>query len=310
MRLSQDARQSGLDKLAQDVLAGRLDTRIALECFLLVKLGLRRLAVVNIPAELPDGDVLGAQVDYEFRNRLAGRSSLKTRMSDTVASRKMPPLAFKAHILRSCFQNNVAASDSYRAYREAAESIGLEIIEWEVRPTMREWHIFKPEDREAVAALLKRRAEIQKEKRREFKPGQDSVSYYVYPEKRDPEFVRALGRLLGYPECCMDEYAEGHVKDELPTPICRAARQIEETAGGKAGEAGGGFEAFWVKDFFPCRPDCREAVSRGSQAREALSRLDPRLGELYDELRRRHLERVASAPRDLAEHEKYISRRT
>jgi hypothetical protein len=298
------------DVLRQGVLDEKFDARIALECFLLVKLGLRRVAIVSIPAELPDGEVLGAEVDFEFRTRLSGAArDLRTRFNDTVERKRLNPVAFKVHLMRSSFANNVLVSESYLAHRDLARSLGLQVIESEVRPTIHEWYVCRPEDAPTVTALLKRRHAIQKEMRGKYKP-EDPVSYYIYPEERDEAHVRALGELLGYPRCCVEEYLKGRLVGEGRTPDIpedRASRQLREVPGDGAGSAAA--TAFWLKDFFPCHPGCEAAVEKGRVARAALASVDPKLAEVYDELCRKNLERVERGLRDIEEHQKWLSRR-
>lgn len=296
-----------LAMVIEGIRTGRLESRVTLECLLLVALGLRRTAIVTIPAELPDGDVLGAQVDYEFRDRLSGRGTdLRTRFNDTIERRRLGPVAFKVFLLRSSFANNVTPAESYRAHRDAAAALGLEVAESEVRPTIREWYVCRGEDREAVTSLLQRRHEIQKANRRGFQRG-DAVSYYIYPEERSPEHLRALGGLLGYPSCCTEAYLRGRMEGEGRTPEIpelRASRQIEAAGGPAAVPA----TAYWLKDFFPCEPLCPEATSHGRQAEALLGELDPTLARRYVDLRRTNLARVASGPEALRAHEEWLTR--
>ncbi len=294
------------------ILAGKLDRRIAVECFLLVGLGVRPAAIVTIPAELPDGDVLGAQVDYEFRCRMAGQGhDLKTRLADMIKRRRLKPLAFKTYVLRSSFAHNVLESRSYAVHREAALALGLEVQEAEVRPTIREWYVSRPESRDVVRDLLGRRHAIQKEVRTRFTSPRD-VSYYVYPEEKDPSYLRDLGRTLGYPDCCVEEYVRGRLAGDAEpgaVPEERASRQIRETptAGGPA-ESGPPL-AFWLKDFFPCRPDCPSAAAKGREARSALTGIDPALGAIYDELCRENLARVRTGPQTIRQHAEWLAHR-
>jgi hypothetical protein len=292
-----------LDSFRRDVLEGKLGSRVALECVLLVRLGVRPAAIVTLPAELPGGDVLGAQVDYEFKSRIGGGGrDMKTRLTDTLERRKLAPLAFKTYVLRSSFVNIVMKSDEYNEHRRAAKSLGLELQESEVRPTIREWYISLPEQRLDVADILHRRRALQKERRGNWKPG-EPLAYYIYPEEQAPEHLRNLGRLLGYPECCVEGYLANRLAgtgDTSGTPEERAARQI-------AGAAGP--QAFWLKDFFPCRPDCPRAMAKGQAAREALALVDPAFGDLYDRFRGENLARVRSGPEAVRQHEEWLLRK-
>ncbi len=281
----------GLRVVGEGLAKGRLSSRLVLEDLLLVSLGIRRAALVTVPAELPDGDVLGAKVDFEFRGRVSGvGSDLRARLADTIERRRKDPIAFKIHVLTSSFANNVLSSESYKEHRKAARALGLQVQESEVRPSIREWYISRPQARLDLSDLLHRRHEIQKDARRSFKPG-GPVGYYVYPEERDPAHLRALGELLGYPACCIEAYVAGRLAGDGLTedmPEKRAARQARDFKGKP--------EAYWVKDFYPCRPDCPEAAARGSKARAALVSADPEFGPAYDALRRENLERVKAGP--------------
>lgn len=290
-------------EITEDILSGRLEPRVGLECLLLVSRGVRPGAIVTVPAELPDGEVLGAQVDYEFRARLAGQAQdLKTRLTDAMERRRKKPLEFKAYVLRSAFENNVMSSASYFRHREAVFALGLDLEESEVRPTIREWYVHRREDRPRVLELLRRRREIQRA-RTQFDPSRP-VSYYVYPEERDPEYLRSLGRLLGYPECCIEAYVAGREaaeRDPEAIPERRAARQLESESAEP--------EAYWLKDFFPCRPACPAARAKGREALAALAAADARLGDLYREHLGRNLARVRAGPELIQAHEEWLRRR-
>lgn len=297
----------------------RLDKRIVVECFLLVKQGLRPVAIVTIPAELPDGNVLGAQVDFEFRTRLAGQArDLRTRMSDTLERRRLSPIAFKTSILRSSFANNVLGSESYLVHREVARALGLEVLESEVRPTIREWYVHLPGTRDRLKTMLSRRHEIQKQARQHVKSTED-VGYYVYPEERDPDYLQDLGALLGYPDCCVKAYTAGRAEGDGRTPGMpeeRSARQLREAGVREDSlEAGGNIPAgvspwaFWLKDFYPCRPDCPAAVTKGEQARAALGAFSEELTTIYEGFCRGNLARVLRGPETIRQHEEWLGRR-
>lgn len=291
-----------LKAFGDEVLEGRLDPRVALECFLLVRLGVRTLAIVTLPAELPDGDLLGAQVDFEFRGRLVGQArDLKTRFNDAIERRRLKPVAFKTFLLRSSFANIVLASHSYLTHKQAGKSIGLDLQETEVRPAIREWFVSRPEDRAKILDLLSRRRELQRRGRAQHKPSQP-VTLYVYPEETDADYLRSLGQLLGYPECCVEAYVGGRVRTEAAggIPEDRAAAQIRD---GRPA-----LSAFWVKDFFPCRPDCPEAEARGRQARALLAQVRPEFAEIYAGFCRQNLERVSRGPEDIRRHGEWLDR--
>jgi hypothetical protein len=316
--------EKGLELIRRGIASGALDARVALECFLLVKLGLRKVAIVTIPAELPDGAVLGAEVDYEYQARFAGRSSdLKTRFKDTVERKRLDPVSFKTYLLRSSFVEKVLTSPSYLAHKAIAVALGLEVLESEVRPTIREWYICQPADVPTVRNLLERRFAIQTQARKAFKRG-DPIEYYVYPEERDADYLRSLGALLGYPSCCVEAYAEGRLAPacgDSVIPEERAARQLKgrgpDTDAGPVAEGslevGVGLEAgaatFWLKDFFPCRPGCPEAVAKGKGAFAAIQALDADLAQRYSDLCRENLTRVEHGPETTRAHADWLAKR-
>lgn len=267
---------------------GKLSPRLVLEDFLLVRLGVRRAALVTVPAELPDGPVLGAQVDYEFRDRLAGKGSdMRTRLADTIERRKRDAVAFKTFLLQSSFANQVLGSPSYTAHRALAKGLDLEVQESGVRPTIREWYISVPSDRLEIADLLWNRRKIQAAVRPAHQAGAP-VLYYVYPEERDAAHVRRLGGLLGYPECCVEAYVRGReAGDGLgeDQPERRARRQLAQ--GNHADPL-----AYFAQGFLPCRPDCPAAAAKGKEARAALAKAGAGFGEAYDRLKNENVARV------------------
>lgn len=289
--------------------------RVKLEDYLLVAAGVRPAGLVTIPAEFPDGQALGQAIDEKFsllyyRGYDPSRpplENLAARSRRTLARVGLHPIKYKAMLMGEAFAEAVYPSPSYRAHRHWAEQLGLETTEVEVRPTVRELYLYRePETLRRIQELTALRRRVQVESRRQYSPAQGRIPL-VYPEEFEATFLTGLGELLGYPACCVEQYARDRtsgVNVEL-----RAARQLEEarkpTAGAEGAGAGPGrlMEAYWVKDFFPCRPDCPEAAARGRAALAALEAIDPRLATRYVRGMEKNLERTEQYPEIVRMHE-------
>ncbi len=281
--------------------------RVKLEDYLLVALGVRGVSLVTIPAELPDGQELGRAIDRTFsllyyRGGDPGRpllARLAHRGRDVFYRLTLNPLQYKATLMAHAFSRVVTPAPSYQAHRAWARDLGLDCFETAVRPTIHELYLYRD------PAVLRRLQELMDERRRihvaaraEYRPTMGAAGL-VYPEEYRGEYLERLGELLGYPACCVQRYARdrtARVSVEL-----RAAKQLEVAR--KAGPAAVDPDAYWVKDFFPCRPDCPAAGERGRQAANALRELDPRLADRYRRGMEKNLERVAEYPAAIRAHE-------
>ena len=108
----------------------RLLTRVKIENYLLVHLGLRPCSQVTLPAELPNGEDLGAAIDrrvYPHMSRIAATADPRKRLAAIEAVKRE---------MRTAFREVVEASDQYRAHLEWADALGLRSLSIEVRPTV------------------------------------------------------------------------------------------------------------------------------------------------------------------------------
>lgn len=252
-----------LDGLLED---RRMEMGVKLEDYLLVHLGVRPCAQITIPAELPNGGKMGEEIDDRI-----GPYLLRLR-SMGVADRRREIKRIKREMQRA-FREIVWDSQEYKAHLEWASRLGLKIFSHEVRPTVWEIYIF---DEGKTGRRLKRlMKEREKLRRKTLRRPRGFDIYLAYPEELDARWVREMGLLLGYPRCCVDRYSNdrrGGVNLEE-----RAVRQIEE-----AGRKGGVNPfVYFVRYFFPCRPECPAAVSLGERCHTLLSQMDERLGDLY-----------------------------
>lgn len=268
----------------------RLLTRVKIENYLLVHLGLRPCSQTTLPAELPDAEALGAAIDERIYPKLSGiraeASPRKRRAAIDAVKREM----------RAAFEEIVEASDQYRAHLEWAGVLGLRSLPAEVRPTVQELHLFRDKGVEKkLKRLMKERRRLRRQVLRSPPPNLGRAQF-AYPEEFQSGWLREMGELLGYPRCCVERYAsereQGVSVEEL------AARQIKEA------ERRGAVDplAYFVGYFFPCTPDCEAALSRGRECQERLQGIDRELGNLYASVVAENLDRVRRQPEIIAEY--------
>jgi len=268
----------------------RLQARIKIENYLLIRLGLRPCSQTTLPAELPDGEALGAAIDeriYPLMSRVRAIADPKKRRAaiDTV-KRKM----------RAAFKEIVEASGRYRAHFEWADALGLRSLRVEVRPTVKELYLFKDREVEKrLKRLMKERDRLRRQALRRPSPDLGRVQL-AYPEEFQSGWLREMGELLGYPRCCAEQYASE--REQGVSVEERAAQQIREA------EQRGPVDpfAYFVGYFFPCSPDCHAALSLGRECHIHLRGIDPGLGELYASIVAENLDRVRHQPEIIAKY--------
>src|SRR5690606_22633614 len=79
-------------------------------------------------------------------------------------------------------------------------------------------------------------------------------------------FVREMGRLLGYPDCCVEAYARAPLQDDAT----HIARLSEAHEGRLAPEQN--WTAFRLFSHSPCKPSCEATARLGRKTFEALAR--------------------------------------
>jgi len=266
----------------------RLLTRVKTENYLLVHLGLRPCSQTTMPVDLPGSQEMGSTIDgmispkmgqirqkHDPRRRLAAIASLKKEM-------------------RAAYNQVVKASEQYRAHLDWAAALRLRTRVVDVRPTIQEIYVFKERRLSGeLKRLMKEREKIRKKAYARASPGMDRVRL-AYPEEFEGSWLRDLGEILGYPECCVDAYAsdrEGGLNVEE-----RAATQLEESL--RAGEVDP--MAYYVGYFFPCTPDCEAALFKGKEGLSRLADLDPSWGNLYSTIVVENMENIRRQPEIIA----------
>jgi hypothetical protein len=148
-----------------------------------------------------------------------------------------------------------------------------------VRPTVHEIYIFKEgSERKELIDLLKEREKLRQRAQRKPDPNLGGIRF-AYPEEFEPSWIRRMGRLLGYPDCCVNRYADDRAKGV--NVEARAANQLLDMA--KEGQSINTY-AYPLGYFFPCRPGCPESTAIGMEWRKRLEDLDPIIGAMYGEM--------------------------
>lgn len=292
----------------------RLSPAIKIEDIILVAEGLRPSSLLILPVNLPDGGKVGELIDQVFnhtwrRGYLPG-APIWRRPFESVWRRASRMLAgssrYRASLAREAYRLCLSDSASYQALRLWADRLGLESLEATVRPTIDEMYLATGE---AVLEGLNRVLQLRREARHralEEKSQGGALVFRAFPEERDRAFLVSLGRLLGYPECCVERYAEERV----------AGVNVEERASRQLIGLGSQVEdhAYYSRDFFPCQPDCPRAGGKGKAGLRILSRLEEECGargmvKAYKEIMAGNRKLVKEYPDLIRRHEKAMQKK-
>jgi hypothetical protein len=134
--------------------------------------------------------------------------------------------------------------------------------------------------------------EIERERIAALRATSEVPSRLAYAEELSFNYVTSIGKLLGYPRCCIDRYARERVHEGISVEM-RASGQIEELGRNKEMPD---VHVYFARNFFPCNPNCQNASQIGRKTVETLNSIDPRLGGFHFECMRRNLEAVKKYP--------------
>lgn len=296
---------SQLDRFLEEK---EITSGVKLENYLLVVLGLRPGSLTLFPAELKDGAVIGVIVDEIFRERhhrraarsSSGLSGFFSRLKEIfgLGFTVEDSLKYKSDLIRKALTEVLAESSSYKAHKVWAADLGLKSYEVEVRPSVREFYLYREDTVfKTIRKIVDRRRMIWDEVRRgvrRIEPGMIGM----FPEETDREFIETVGSLLGHPSCCIERYVEDRLSGKM-SPEFRASRQIKQS---RSEGINVDPYAYYVKDFLPCEPTCRQAASLGRQAHQVLGKLDPRLAELYYQRLLQNMALIERYPELLEDH--------
>ena len=263
---------------------GHILPRIKVENFLLVSLRLRPCSQMTLPAELQNAESMASAIDEKIFPKI------RSLQSEPDPRKKLVLIGALKKEMRRTYERFVKGTEIYRSHLSWVERIGLRKMVVDVRPTVEELYIFKDKDiGKKLRKLMKDREKYRAEAIASVRTGMDRTRY-VFPEEFQGSWIREIGEVLGYPVCCVETYASN--REEGINVELRASQQIEEAT--KVGTVNP--LTYFVGYFFPCSPNCDEALERGSRCRECLIELDPRLGEMYLKFVTDNMERVRRQP--------------
>ena len=242
-----------------------------IEALLAPYLKLRPSSQITIPAEFPTGMEMGHQIDANVQPHMMQLQQIQDLKARVVAVQALKKL------LEKNFETIVEESVEYKTYYDWANKLELRTNQIKVRPTVHEVYFFKERGTgNAIRNLMKDREKLRKKVQR--KPGSnvDSI-HFAYPEEFEPKWLNGLGEILGYPDCCVKQYAEDRGKGVNVEE--RASRQLIEAVK----EGGVDTHAYFTGYFFPCSPRCEKALKKGYEWHDAFKTLDERFGELYEQ---------------------------
>jgi len=277
-----------LNQLLQET---RINTHVLIENLALVALDLRLCSQTTVPAELPSGSLIGASIDLMLKPRLTHLGSLKDQ------GLRMREIHEIRQVMASAFKELVTGSAEYRSLLSWARRLGLRVDEAVIRPTVHEVYLCKESGvQRELRVLMKERDRLRSEVIRKANSMMGQAQF-AYPEEFDGAWVRRMGRLLGYPSCCVDRYASDRVSGVNVEQ--RAAAQIGEL------ESAPDPHVYFNSYFFPCSPSCEKAKERGELIHQKISEALPAAGQVYETVMAENLERVRRQPEIIGE---YLSR--
>ena len=258
--------QSTIEELLKDQL---LSPKVVIEAFLATRLKLRPASQVTVPAELPHGLDMGKTIDQNVQPQMMQLQSIKDLRTRAVAVQAIKKL------LEKQFEDIVEESDEYQALYDWSGKLGLRNNQVKVRPTVHEIYFYTERGTgRNIQKLMSQREKMRRKVQR--KPGEKiNTTRFAYPEEFDPKWLKGLGGVLGYPECCVNRYAEDREND-VNVEI-RASQQLLDEVKEKEVDP----HVYYTGFFFPCSPRCENALKRGYEWNEALKDLHPDLDALY-----------------------------
>ena len=267
----------------------KLLDRIKVENYVLVSLNLRPCSRMNLPAELPNGESIGREIDERISPKL------RQMQGETDPKKRLAAIASLKRDMRDAFETIVLSSEHYRAHKNWATKLGLQSRLVTVRPTLSEFYLYNNRKTgNKLKRLMRERERLKAKAYKMASPTMDRVRF-AYPEEFEGSWLKEMGRTLGYPDCCIDAYASD--RREGVNVEKRASQQMEQHVEIEP-------LAYFASYFFPCSPSCPEALSRGKEFHERLSTVSSELGNLYSQLVAENLKRVRLQPEIIDEYRK------
>jgi len=261
---------------------------VKLENLALVYLGLRPCSQTTLPAELPTGSVMGERIDSNFKQRM---EQLRSTQDPKVKLKLM--VEIKKDLGKN-FEDVVERSEEYKALNTWVKKLDLRINQVEVRPVVHEFYIYKDKDvLRDLQKLMQERGKLRIEVLKKPDPNKGNIQL-AFPEEFNGNWIKKMGSLLGYPDCCTERYAFDRttgVNAEI-----RAATQLKEL------KSEPDPHVYFASYFFPCSPTCEKALSRGVLYHDKLAQASSKAGLLFEETLKTNLDRVRHQPEIISEH--------
>jgi hypothetical protein len=278
-----------LDKLLKTNL---ILPRVKIENYLLPYLDLRPCSQTTLPAEMPGGAQMGVSIDEVMapyvikiknivnpREKLVAIASAKKRMADA-------------------FEKIVEDSDQFKALYDWSSKLDLHVNQVPVRPTVHEIFLYKKRSsKRDLTKLMKDRARLRVKAIKKPRINRGGLQF-AYPEEFNSGWLKRMGRILGYPDCCSRAYA--HNRASGINVELRAATQLREAL--KLGNVDS--HSYLTSYFFPCKPDCEKALVSGYKWHDKLKEIDSRLDVAFSEMVVVNRESVLHQPEII---ERYVS---
>lgn len=259
--------QSTVDQIIEERL---VTSKAKLEAFLATYLKLRPASQITIPAEFPTGMEMGHTIDANVQPHMTKLQKIHDLKERALAIQAMKKL------LEKNFETVVEESTEYHAHHDWAKRLELRTNQIKVRPTVHEFYLFS--DRRtgrSINGLMRERDKIRRKVQR--KPGANINSLrFAYPEEFEYKWLLGLGEVLGYPDCCVKQYAED--RKNGVNAEARASQQLIDLAQNTEIDT----HVYYTGYFFPCTPQCEKALQQGHKWHEAFNAFDERLSELYE----------------------------
>lgn len=282
----------------------RLLKTVKLQDLLAVATGARKAALIILPAELPDAAELGIEIDRRFYEAVGEGDGDRVgrafkRSLQKIKSKFVSETAYKKSLMNRIFVEEVQSAESYKSLRKWVRELGLRGEVEECRPTVHELYLAQDADGILdIREVARLRKECRKIALRTRRPSRN-----VFPEDGFPEFGQQVGRLLGYPDCCIKRYTFDRTSVVL-TAEERASQQITDNL-----EKINCF-TYFTRDFIPCFPDCEDAAAQGKAIYEAINAVAPELGEAYIAQLEANRERVLQFPEMIKAHVRELKERS
>lgn len=271
---------------------------VKIEDYLMVALEIRPCSFLTIPAEFHNGDELGRKIDELCAEDLQA-------VLNATADKKGALIRRLKNKIRESLKKVVFASVTYEGHMNWSRKLHLQTFDVEVRPSIHELYLFRDSKAKSELRSLMRVRTATRERVRLRMDASKKRTRLAFPEESSSEYLVSVGKLLGYPSCCVERYVRERVHEGASVEA-RASRQVEQLR--KEGEEPDVY-AYFARNFFPCKPICQNAREIGRKTFGLLSSLHPKLGNLYCKCITNNVEMVEACPRLTTRHREKLTKK-